>query len=1084
MTMLLNVLLKSLVLFAVAGGACFVLRRASAAARHALWLLVLVALCCLPVFCVLLPHWSAPVLPAVVRPHVAVSTAPPIAAPDPQTLLTVTPTQPTPTPMPTRAENVPAASAANAPLAPAITPTLSLPRMFPRPTTINWIYGSWLLGAFLVLGRTLLGLSAASSLIRRCRPITNDALVTAASDARQALGLTRPLSLLQGDVPVPMTCGVRRTVILLPQGASDWPADRLRSVLLHEAAHVQRWDWATLLFAQCVCACYWFHPLVWLAAARLRAEAEAACDDLVLTHGIPAPDYAAHLLEIVRGLTSRRQALTGTLAMAHWPEVSGRLRTILDGHKPRGRVSRRRLTVAALIAVSLLAPLASLRLAASTGPGQHQVQFTAPPIILTPPGKWSARIQHMPTHAEVTVPPFSLSASTAGKVIENQPAILDIALRNNSTDRFIIDGSAFEQSSFQITIKDSTGQVVPRTALGGRVLTPPTAVFANATVIINTGQTIKYRFNLARLFDMSRTGDYEVQVSRSLRPQMLGHTQEGMMPQSITLTVPPLRVHMVANTNASSGPTALAPPPAYQTFLYMASPYYPGISRYRISGEGNISFVSDPNLPDPPSIIPSSSFGSGPGQLITTPDGHTLYAITTNTISQFHIGNDGVLSPLPSPTVPTPKSGALLMDPKSRYLYNLSSVPYAIGTNGQLNLTTITPANVIPPAGYAVDPTGSFLYSCNGFVYGYHFGMDGQITALPTPSFEAAGQNGGQANAIALSPSGQFAYIGVSTQNGTAYFDLVVPMRVAANGTLAPMPGAHIQVSPPQPVVGQMSHACTFLTIDPSGRFLFVGDTEGYISSYRIGADGFLFSLGKTSVNADLTSLYFTPTSNLAYAISRNPPVLVPFQMDFQHGLVPAKVDVPSSIPFDACIASAAAPTQPIWGPATNGLEMYAHLPADVQPVTSPVVLTVVMKNVSAKPIQLGATGADMTSFRLNITGPQRQSPGILRRGGEPATSVVPLLAAGQDLLKTSASDTGSQNSIELPPGGERQYRLVLSQLADMTVGGNYIIQLDRVLPDETVVAAPVLHLLLTGPFDGIIYPDRGFMTGQGLAVL
>ena len=115
-------------------------------------------------------------------------------------------------------------------------------------------------------------------------------------------------------------------------------------------------------------------------------------------------------------------------------------------------------------------------------------------------------------------------------------------------------------------------------------------------------------------------------------------------------------------------------------------------------------------------------------------------------------------------------------------------------------------------------------------------------------------------------------------------------------------------------------------------------------------------------------------------------------------------------------------------------------------PHCEPVVLTVVLHNVTGHAIRLGTAGADLSSFRLSLTGPQRQSPGVLRGGGELAKGAVPLLAAGHDLLNVPGA---SQVPVLLPPRGRRQYRFVISRLADLTVAGNYTIQVGRLLPVE-----------------------------------
>ncbi len=1085
--LLLDVSLKSLPLFAVAGLACWGLRRVSAAARHALWLLVFLGLLCLPVFCVLLPRWSAPVLPAA-RPR-AVPTEAAVPAPEPTNAPVSSNAPASHVPLPPPTPDAPVVSQAPMPASPAeaIAPTQT-PAPAPPPT-LGWVCLAWLAGALLALGRTLLGLAAASRLVRRCRPVTNGPIVEAADAARQALNLSCPLFVREGPVAVPMTCGVRRPLILLPSGAASWPGDRLRAVLLHEAAHIQRLDWATTLFAQGVCALYWFHPLTWLAAGRLRAEAEAACDDLVLTHGVPAPDYAAHLLEIVRALASRRQTLTGTVAMAHRQEVAGRLRTILDGHKPRGGVSRRRLALAGLAMLAILVPLAAVAVVRRVAAAPR----IALPVYLPKPAIGTPQMPPAnPQQVKTTVSPFTLTATLDRNVAEGQPAVLDLSLHNGGVQSLIIDGSAFEQASFQFTITDAAGQPVPRTADGNRVLTPPMAVSANATVIISPGQTIPYQFNLARLFDLSHAGDYAVHVTRTLRPQVW--SSQGIQNQPlVTLTVPPLKVRMVETADAASGPID-ATPPRGATYLYLTTPYSPGVSRYRVAEDGSISFSLDPGAPpgvSPPNPPSVQTYGMAPGAPIATPDGRFVYWGNNNgTISQFRVGDDGVLVPLVPATVPVSKGpGALLMDPRGHFLYDLDGLAYPIGPNGRLN-TAASVANSLIPASalgsWGVTPNGSLLYICNGLTYGYRFSGDGRMVPLPVPTAAAAGGQMGRDNAIAFMPSGQIAFIGTSTQGGTAYFDRVTAMRVAADGSMTPLPGSSVQTAPPSPVVNQVIHDSTFLAVDPHGRFLFVGDTQGTVSSYRIGSSGRLTALGTTQAPSDITSLFFIPGRSLAYAVSRNPPALLAFRTNDKQGLVPADVDMPSDAPFGAALAVGTAPGSDRWGAAAGGLQIALRLPATTLPAIQPIIVTVLLRNVTTRPLSLGQNGDALSSLGLTVTGPPAQITGGLRGLGENATATVPLLAAGRDLLD---APTRNGPPFVLPPGGVRAYRLTLSRLADMTVAGFYTVQVSRALPGGATASSPVVTLLREGPFNGINWYGSGVNrggigTGSGLSVL
>ena len=119
--------------------------------------------------------------------------------------------------------------------------------------------------------------------------------------------------------------GVRQRVRLLihserriPVSARQWSGEQLRSVLLHELAHIKRRDTLVQLLAQVACALHWFNPLVWFAAWRLHVERERACDDLVLAQGVRASAYAEHLLNVATKFTvakhdSHRRSAAGKI---------------------------------------------------------------------------------------------------------------------------------------------------------------------------------------------------------------------------------------------------------------------------------------------------------------------------------------------------------------------------------------------------------------------------------------------------------------------------------------------------------------------------------------------------------------------------------------------------------------------------------------------------------------------------------------------------------------------------------------------------------------------------------------------------
>src|SRR5262249_2331131 len=161
-----------------------------------------------------------------------------------------------------------------------------------------------------------------------------------------------------GDcVSIPVTWGILYPVVLLPSDADSWSEERRRYVLVHEMAHVKRFDALTQIVGQAAVALFWFNPLVWIAMRLMRVERERACDDYVLRHGTMASRYASDLLAMVRALRRQRNAepAFATLPMASGSDLEGRMRAILDARQERATPGRGETIMSAIAALVLVA---------------------------------------------------------------------------------------------------------------------------------------------------------------------------------------------------------------------------------------------------------------------------------------------------------------------------------------------------------------------------------------------------------------------------------------------------------------------------------------------------------------------------------------------------------------------------------------------------------------------------------------------------------------------------------------------------------------------------------------------------------
>jgi beta-lactamase regulating signal transducer with metallopeptidase domain len=148
-------------------------------------------------------------------------------------------------------------------------------------------------------------------------------------------GVLKPVEVVEHEaVPGPMTFGINRPVIVLPPDAREWSEAELRRALLHELEHIQRGDWIMQIVARAVAACYWFHPMVWMAWRRLCLEAERSCDDAVVMSE-ERTDYAEQLVTLAQRMSAT--PVQPLLGMANRSDLSTRVTAVLDDRLRRGR---------------------------------------------------------------------------------------------------------------------------------------------------------------------------------------------------------------------------------------------------------------------------------------------------------------------------------------------------------------------------------------------------------------------------------------------------------------------------------------------------------------------------------------------------------------------------------------------------------------------------------------------------------------------------------------------------------------------------------------------------------------------------
>lgn len=356
--------LKGTILLILAGAAASAAKRASAAARHLIFSASLVGALCLPILSLLLPEWRVPWMPQWIGATSLLSdeNLPPVPFPAAESRspsfdeAVRTPEQPQSN-RPPIADLVEANADHTTPLE-ATAPT----KLTVNPARIA--AAVWFAGLTLSLAPLAIGTFLLARLTRRSALCENATWNAQAAKLGEQLHLHRTATLRTSDrVRSPLTWGAWRPVLLLPVGAQNWSPERRRVVLLHELAHVKRFDWLTQTLAYVACAIYWFNPLAWWAARRMRVEREAACDDVVLAAGSRPTDYADELLKLASAIMQRRLVDWAAVPMARRSTLEGRLLAILDGTRNRAALTRAVLVATLMILAAVAVPVAMMRAA-------------------------------------------------------------------------------------------------------------------------------------------------------------------------------------------------------------------------------------------------------------------------------------------------------------------------------------------------------------------------------------------------------------------------------------------------------------------------------------------------------------------------------------------------------------------------------------------------------------------------------------------------------------------------------------------------------------------------------------------------
>lgn len=331
--------------------ACWILRNASAHWRYLLWLVV-IGKCLMPPMVTV----HLPLLPSeeVMTPITIVTESPsPIGTADFESSIEIakTPSQVTQETESVSREFANASSATNGP---TILPHTSY-------NLSEWLVTAWLL----IVGVLIVQVAGRMWLTHRrlqhtCQPADAETQVVVVALA-ETLGMKRtPFVHMADSIAQPFVWGWLRGDVYLPkQFPETGTVEQRRAILMHELAHVLRWDAAVNHLQNVVQAVFFFHPLIWWTNQKIRQEREKCCDEIVLSASGTQPRiYCEAIVEMLAQEYTSRQSTPALAVTGSIKNVKERITTMLTPNRKFCRRPSRAAVVTMLLVAACVLPTA------------------------------------------------------------------------------------------------------------------------------------------------------------------------------------------------------------------------------------------------------------------------------------------------------------------------------------------------------------------------------------------------------------------------------------------------------------------------------------------------------------------------------------------------------------------------------------------------------------------------------------------------------------------------------------------------------------------------------------------------------
>ncbi len=233
----------------------------------------------------------------------------------------------------------------------------------------------WFLGFLFMVFRMTGGLYFSYSKARKDMLDPGTVLADLFDRLKARLGMPSSLELkLSSRLISPMVIGILKPCVVIPAAIlSGLNPGQVEAIMVHELAHIRRFDHVIAILQAVVTRIFFFHPVAWFLSSEINKERENCCDDLVVKTFEDPINYIK-ALTMIQELNMEGYVPANAL-LGKSKKLLGRIRRLLKNDEPRTPVFR--FAVAgSLLAVVGLATITLVTAGKPESPGALSAIFT------------------------------------------------------------------------------------------------------------------------------------------------------------------------------------------------------------------------------------------------------------------------------------------------------------------------------------------------------------------------------------------------------------------------------------------------------------------------------------------------------------------------------------------------------------------------------------------------------------------------------------------------------------------------------------------------------------------------------------